>query len=99
MEEGVKYGIADLVGSRVPRDRGRAGRASLPGFAIASIENHNRNDTAQGNMIEYLHDSQIEELSEDFIESQINDTENSNIIEQTSDIIISENFSDNENKK
>ena len=30
VEEGVKYGIADLVGSRVPRDRGRAGRASLP---------------------------------------------------------------------
>ena len=26
-----------LVGSRVPRDRGRAGRASLPGFAIASL--------------------------------------------------------------
>ncbi len=30
VEGGVKYGIADLVGSRVPRDRGRAGRASLP---------------------------------------------------------------------
>ena len=29
---------AHLVGSRVPRDRGRAGRASLPGFAIASGE-------------------------------------------------------------
>ena len=28
---------AHLVGSRVPRDRGRAGRASLPGFASASI--------------------------------------------------------------
>ena len=36
---------AQLVGSRVPRDRGRAGRASLPGFASASIicENGRRN--------------------------------------------------------
>lgn len=29
---------AYLVGSRVPRDCGRAGRASLPGFAISSGE-------------------------------------------------------------
>ena len=29
---------AHLVGSRVPRDRRRAGRASLPGFAISSGE-------------------------------------------------------------
>ena len=30
---------AHLVGSRVPRDCGRAGRASLPGFAISSEGN------------------------------------------------------------
>ena len=30
VEGGFKHGIDDLVGSRVPRDRGRAGRASLP---------------------------------------------------------------------
>ena len=35
--EAVAKPSAHLVGSRVPRDRGRAGRASLPGFATAFI--------------------------------------------------------------
>lgn len=37
--EVVAKPLAHLVGSRVPRDRGRAGRASLPGFATASCNN------------------------------------------------------------
>ena len=36
LEAGAKPS-AHLVGSRVPRDRGRAGRASLPSFATASF--------------------------------------------------------------
>ena len=36
MEEVIAKPPANLVGSRVSRDRGRAGRASLPGFATAS---------------------------------------------------------------
>ena len=36
--EAVAKPSAHLVGSRVPRDRGRAGRASLPSFASALID-------------------------------------------------------------
>ena len=36
--EAVAKLIGYLVGARVPRARGRAGRATLPGFATASVD-------------------------------------------------------------